>query len=62
MSIYPSFGEGTNPLVRYLEAFLARDTFQRSPSAERSDAEAQYLSTYLSYYALKDQLSTAQYA
>ena len=62
LSIYPSFGEGTNPLVRYLEAFLARDTFQRSPSAERSDVEAQHLSTYLSYYALKDQLSTAQYA
>ena len=43
LSIYPSFGEGTNPLVRYLEAFLARDTFQRSPSAERSDAEARPL-------------------
>lgn len=62
LSIYPSFGEGTNPLVRYLEAFLARDAFQRDPLGERSDAEKRHLETYLSYYALKDQLSTAQYA
>lgn len=62
LSIYPSFGEGTNPLVRYLEAFLARDAFQRDPLSERSEADQEYLSNYLSYYALKDQLSTAQYA
>lgn len=62
LSIYPYFGQGTNPLVRYLEAFLARDKFQKDPEAELSEAERAHVADYLSFYAYKEKLAVEQYA
>ncbi|MGO1925462.1 MAG: hypothetical protein ACTH1T_07465, partial [Brachybacterium tyrofermentans] len=62
LSIYPSFGDGTNPLVRYLEAFLARDAFEQNPSLARSQKEQEHIANYLAFYSLKDRLSVAVHA
>lgn len=56
LSIYPYFGTGTNPLSRFLRAIYAEDAMLRGALGEVTDENQHFLSSYLRFYDLKDQL------
>ncbi|GAA1722651.1 ATP-grasp domain-containing protein [Brachybacterium phenoliresistens] len=57
LSIYPTFGEGTNPLIHFLEAFLARDKVTHDPGALLTTKEQRYLVDYMRFYAMRDEMT-----
>lgn len=56
LSIYPYFGTGTNPLSRLLRAIYAEDAMLRGALHEVAAENQHFLSSYLRFYDLKDQL------
>lgn len=56
LSIYPYFGAGTNPLVRFLRAIYAEDALLSGSIDDISPEDQHFLTTYQRFYALKDQL------
>lgn len=59
LAMYPSFGDGGEPLHRYMNSFRARDRYKNDPWGALNPSEEQALRSYYLFMELKDRVALA---